>query len=218
MLDVIWLIPAFPLLGFVLILLFGRRLGEPASGYLASAMVLGSFVVSVGAYFDLLSMPEEERAHVETLFSWVPVESLQIDMAFLADPLSISMALFVTGIAFLIHLADLQGVFLLQKAPGRVVVLERQLYAGHSLIFGDLFQIGQHRRRRQHALQIADLDGELGTCCARKGKHSRQKPQQSQGKLQHHFLPILESQANAGHASGALAFSADWPNVQLKPA
>ena len=104
MLDVIWLIPAFPLAGFLLILLFGRRLGEPKSGYLAAAMVLASFVVSVGAYFDLLSMDVEERSHVETLFSWVPVDSLQIDMAFLADPLSITMCLFVTGIAFLIHL------------------------------------------------------------------------------------------------------------------
>ena len=41
MLEVIWLIPAFPLAGFLLILLFGRKLGEPRSGYLASAMVLG---------------------------------------------------------------------------------------------------------------------------------------------------------------------------------
>lgn len=104
MLDVIWLIPGFPLLGFALILLFGRRLGDPRSGYLASAMVLASFVVSVGAYIDLLSMSEEERSHVETIFSWVPVDALQIDMAFLADPLSITMCLFVTGIGFLIHL------------------------------------------------------------------------------------------------------------------
>ena len=104
MVDVIWLIPAFPLAGFLLILLFGRRLGEPAAGYLASAMVFGSFIVAAGAYFDLLSMDEEERQHVETLFSWVPVSSLQIDLAFLADPLSITMCLFVTGIGFLIHL------------------------------------------------------------------------------------------------------------------
>ena len=104
MLDVIWLIPAFPLLGFLTILLFGRRLDEPKSGLLASAMVLGSFIVAVGAYFDLLSMDAEERAHVVTLFSWVPVDSLQVDMAFLADPLSITMCLFVTGIGFLIHL------------------------------------------------------------------------------------------------------------------
>ncbi len=104
MLDVIWLIPAFPLAGFLLILVFGRRLGEPASGYLASTMVLASFVVSVGAYFDQLSIDEHDRSHVESLFSWVPVSSLQIDMAFLADPLSITMCLFVTGIGFLIHL------------------------------------------------------------------------------------------------------------------
>jgi NADH-quinone oxidoreductase subunit L len=104
MLDVIWLIPAFPLAGFLLILMFGRRLGDPASGYLASAMVLASFVVSVGAYFDLLSMSDEDRSHIETLFSWVPVDTLQIDMAFLADPLSITMCLFVTGTGLLIHL------------------------------------------------------------------------------------------------------------------
>jgi NADH-quinone oxidoreductase subunit L len=103
-LEVIWLIPAFPLAGFLLILVFGRKLGEPRSGYLASAMVLASFVVAVGAYFDLLAMDAHDRRHVETLFSWVPVESLQVDMAFLADPLSITMCLFVTGIAFLIHL------------------------------------------------------------------------------------------------------------------
>lgn len=104
MLDVLWLIPAFPLLGFALILLFGRRLGEPRSGYLAAAAVLGSFVVTVGVFFDLLSMDDHHRSHVVTLFEWVPVSSLQIDMALLADPLSITMALFVTGIGFLIHL------------------------------------------------------------------------------------------------------------------
>ncbi len=103
MLEVVWLIPALPLAGFLLILLFGRRLGDPGAGYLASAMVLASFVVSAGAFFDLRSMDAEQRAHVETLFSWMPVGSLQVDMAFLADPLSITMCLFVTGIGFLIH-------------------------------------------------------------------------------------------------------------------
>ncbi len=104
MLEVIWLIPAFPLAGFLLILLFGRRLGDPKAGYLAATMVLASFVVAVGAFFDLRTMPAEERQHVEVLFSWVPVSSLHIDMAFLADPLSLTMCLFVTGVGFLIHL------------------------------------------------------------------------------------------------------------------
>ena len=104
MADLVWLIPAFPLAGFFLILLFGRRLGDPKSGYLATAMVFASFAVAAAIYFDLLSQPEEERQTVVTLFSWVPVGTLQIDMAFLADPLSIAMCLFVTFIAGWIHM------------------------------------------------------------------------------------------------------------------
>ena len=104
MLDLVWLIPALPLAGFLLILLFGRILGEPRAGILATLMTASSFLVVVGVYFDLLSHTAEERHHVVTLFSWLPVGSLQVDMALLADPLSITMALFVTGIGSLIHL------------------------------------------------------------------------------------------------------------------
>jgi NADH-quinone oxidoreductase subunit L len=100
----VWLIPALPLAGFLLILLFGRRLGEPKAGYLATTMIAAAFVVTVGVFADLLSKPSEDRAIVVTLFEWLPVGSLHIDMAFLADPLSITMCLFVTGIGSLIHL------------------------------------------------------------------------------------------------------------------
>ncbi len=104
MLDVVWLIPALPLAGFVLILLFGRRLGDPKAGYLATLMCGAAFAVTVGVFFDLLSKPAEEREHIDKVFSWVPLGSLQVDLAFLADPLSITMCLFVTGVGTLIHL------------------------------------------------------------------------------------------------------------------
>ena len=104
MLNVVWLIPALPLLGFLTILFFGRRLGDPKAGYFAATMVGGSFVVAVGAFFDLLSKTTEERHHIVKVMSWVPVGSLHLDLAFLADPLSITMCLFVTGIGALIHL------------------------------------------------------------------------------------------------------------------
>jgi len=104
MVDLLWLVPAFPLLGVVLMLLLGRRLGDPLSGWLATLMPIASFVVVVGVFADLLSKPADERHHVIKLFSWIPVGSLQVDMAVLADPLSITMALFVTGIGALIHL------------------------------------------------------------------------------------------------------------------
>ena len=104
MLDLVWLIPALPLAGFLCILLFGRKLGDPKAGYFATAMVAGSFIVTLGLFFDLLSKTAEERHHIKTLFQWVPLGSAHIDLAFLADPLSITMCLFVTGIGSLIHL------------------------------------------------------------------------------------------------------------------
>jgi NADH-quinone oxidoreductase subunit L len=63
-----------------------------------------AFLVSVGVFADLLSKSGDDRQHVVNLFSWVPVGSLRVDLAFLVDPLSITMCLFVTGIGALIHL------------------------------------------------------------------------------------------------------------------
>jgi len=104
MADLVWLIPAFPLFGFLTLLVLGRRFGEPLAGYFATAMVFASWIVAALIYFDLVAKPEDERSVTVTLFSWLPVGDLQIDMAFLADPLSITMCLFVLGIGGLIHL------------------------------------------------------------------------------------------------------------------
>ena len=104
MTDLLWLLPAFPLLGAVVLLVGGRRLGDPGAGWFASLMPIASFIVTVSVYFELLSRPAEQRNEVVTLFSWLPVGSLQVDLALLADPLSITMALFITGIGSLIHL------------------------------------------------------------------------------------------------------------------
>ncbi|MFM8266834.1 MAG: NADH-quinone oxidoreductase subunit L [Ilumatobacteraceae bacterium] len=104
MLDLVWLIPALPLAGFLLLVVFGRRLGDPRAGWLATLMLASSFVVTVGVFLELLSLPSEERHHVTTLFTWLPLGDVAIDLGFLVDPLSVTMALFVTGIGTLIHL------------------------------------------------------------------------------------------------------------------
>ena len=104
MLDLVWLIPALPLAGFLLLLVFGRRLGEPGAGWLATAMCAGSFVATLVVFAGLLGRAEENRRFVQILFAWMPVGDLHVDVGFLADPLSVTMALFVTGVGALIHL------------------------------------------------------------------------------------------------------------------
>ena len=104
MLDLVWLIPAFPLAGFALLLVAGRRLGEPRSGWVATLAMVGSFAATVGVVVDLLSHDEHHRRSVTTLFSWVSAGDLSVDIGFLADPLSLTMCLFITGVGALIHL------------------------------------------------------------------------------------------------------------------
>ncbi|MCI0632381.1 MAG: NADH-quinone oxidoreductase subunit L [Actinobacteria bacterium] len=102
MLDVVWLIPALPLAGAAVNLFGGRRLGKNA-GWLASLLVAAGFAVAVAVLLDLLSLPAEEREHVVRLFDWIAAGSFSAGVAFLVDPLSITMTLVVTGVGALIH-------------------------------------------------------------------------------------------------------------------
>jgi len=102
--ELVWLIPALPIAGFALLLAFGRRIGEPTSGVIATVAVAASFVVSCIVAASLWSQPAEEREYVQTLWTWMPVGSFHVDFGFLLDPLSITMCLFVTGVGALIHL------------------------------------------------------------------------------------------------------------------
>jgi NADH-quinone oxidoreductase subunit L len=112
-LDLIWLIPLFPAIGFVINGLFGKRLSKTAIGVIASGAVLLSFIVSAGAVFQLLQLEPHDRSHTVTLYEWINAGDLRttegalarfkVDWAYLLDPLSSVMILVVTGIGFLIH-------------------------------------------------------------------------------------------------------------------
>ena len=93
MLDLVWLVPALPLAGFLILVFGGRRLGEPGAGYLATGAMAGSFLITLGAFFEMLGRDQHERRFVTTLFEWVPAGDLQVDAGLLADPLSLTMCL-----------------------------------------------------------------------------------------------------------------------------
>ena len=69
MLNVVWTIPLWPLLGFLLNGFLGRRWGKQMSGLVACASVFVSFAISVGAFASLLSL--ENRQFVQTVFEWI---------------------------------------------------------------------------------------------------------------------------------------------------
>jgi NADH-quinone oxidoreductase subunit L len=105
MLEYVWLIPLFPLIGVVINGLFGKKIkNEAVIGGIATLAVVGSFCVACGILFQLLSMPGEERHFVKTIFTWIQSGPFKADIAFLVDPLSAIMLMVVTGVGSLIHL------------------------------------------------------------------------------------------------------------------
>ena len=104
LLDLAWVIPALPALGAVILLLFGKRIGEPKAGWLATTMMVLAFLASVVVFFALRSLDPEQRANVSQGFTWIESGGFHVDFRFLVDPLSSTMTLFVTGIGALIHL------------------------------------------------------------------------------------------------------------------
>jgi NADH-quinone oxidoreductase subunit L len=108
--PLIGLVPLFPLLTAALIgimTLFFAHKGQGAPKGLVSTLAvagpLASFLVSCVLFVQLRGLEASERVMTQTVFPWIHVGPLQIDAAFLLDPLSAMMILMVTGIGTLIH-------------------------------------------------------------------------------------------------------------------
>jgi NADH-quinone oxidoreductase subunit L len=138
-LDAAWLIPALPLAGFVLLLLFGRRLGDPWAGWLATATTAGAFVVSMVMFASLLGRAGEERSFTQELFTWLPVGGLQVKAGLLLDPLSMTMALFITGVGALIHLYAIGYMHGDEHFPRFFVYLNLFVFSMLTLVLADNF-------------------------------------------------------------------------------
>ena len=101
----IWLAVALPLAGFLVngALALRRSPATRAVSIVGPGVLLAAFAVSLGVVLGLLGDPPHEP-HRVTLWSWMPVGALQVDLAFQVDQLSAVMLLVVTGVGSLIHL------------------------------------------------------------------------------------------------------------------
>ena len=101
----VWLTVALPLAGFLVngALAVRRPAAKDAVSYIGVGVLAAAFLVSVGVFIDLLKSPPHSP-HIFTLWRWLPVGPLQLDLAFQVDQLSAVMLLVVTGVGSLIHL------------------------------------------------------------------------------------------------------------------
>ena len=99
-----WLVLLFPLLGSIVTAVGFRLLSPRAAGAVGTAAIGLSFACAVAALINLLGDPADARHHTSSLWDYASAAGLDIKLGILVDPLSIFMALVVSGVSALIHL------------------------------------------------------------------------------------------------------------------
>ncbi len=134
-----YVILALPLAGFLVLLAFGPKIGEPVAGRLATAVAVVSFAGAVATFATLLGRSGEDRTVIKNIFAWVPVAGLHVKFALQLDPLSVTMALFITGVGSLIHLYSIGYMHNDPHFPKFFMLLNLFLFSMLCLVLADNF-------------------------------------------------------------------------------
>jgi NADH-quinone oxidoreductase subunit L len=100
--DWIGLLPAFPLAGFLLLVLSRGRMPRKLAALIGAGSVGLSFLLAAAICIEFLS--GDGQSFQKTLWVWMQVGSLQPGFSFYLDGLSVVMILIISGVGFLIHL------------------------------------------------------------------------------------------------------------------
>ncbi len=102
MLDLIGLLPVFPLAGFLALVLTRGRLPRKIAGVIGVGSVALSFLLVAVISIEFLGSGME--SHSQMLWIWISVENFSPGFSFYLDGLTVVMLLIITGVGFLIHL------------------------------------------------------------------------------------------------------------------
>ena len=97
----IWLVPAFPLLGFLLNGFLGKRFGTRFVTFVGPLAIALSFAQSMVLFFQMLEA--EGNVLKEHLYTWIVSGNFEAGINFQVDQLSGLYLLIITGVGFLIH-------------------------------------------------------------------------------------------------------------------
>jgi NADH-quinone oxidoreductase subunit L len=102
--ELLWLVPAFPLLGSAILMLGSGRLSTRFEATIGALSVgLAAIIAFTIAAGFLLAAPAG-AVYQQTLWHWLDVGGFSAEIGLRLDPLSLVMMLVITGVGFFIHL------------------------------------------------------------------------------------------------------------------
>ncbi|MFA5072732.1 MAG: NADH-quinone oxidoreductase subunit L [Nitrospirota bacterium] len=104
MLNLLVLIPALPLAGFILLALRGRQFPAAANAWIGTGSIGLSALFSIMVAINFVGNPPEGNVFIQTLWTWMQFDGNPVTLSFSLDSLSLIMILVITMVGFLIHL------------------------------------------------------------------------------------------------------------------
>jgi NADH-quinone oxidoreductase subunit L len=103
MLDLLWLVPALPFAGFLVLAISGPRLPRRAVTLIGPGVILLSAIVSLVVAGSFVSSVPSGEGYTQTLWTWINVGGFEPHFGLYLDALSLVMMAVVTCVSFLIH-------------------------------------------------------------------------------------------------------------------
>jgi NADH-quinone oxidoreductase subunit L len=99
-----WIVLGLPLLGCVVLSLWPGEPDRRVTRAIGVGLPAIGFALTLATYFVLLGRDADDRREVDSLYEWIEVGDLTVDLAIQIDTLSVFMMLIVTGVGSLILL------------------------------------------------------------------------------------------------------------------
>ena len=103
MIDYLWLVPALPFLGFLILTFFGKKLSKNAISFVGAGSVGLAALLTIIIGIQFLLSPPEGNFFNQKLWTWMSVGGMSPSIAFHLDALSLIFIFVITFVGFLIH-------------------------------------------------------------------------------------------------------------------
>lgn len=102
--NLLWLIPAFPLAGFLILALAGKRMSIIWIARIGAGSVCLSAIAMIFIGINFLSLAPTNGYYAQTLWTWIDVAGFSPKITFYLDALSLVFIFVITFVGALIHI------------------------------------------------------------------------------------------------------------------
>ncbi|UKJ07170.1 NADH-quinone oxidoreductase subunit L [Solitalea lacus] len=102
--HLLWLLPALPLLGFLLLALFGTGLSKKSIAIIGTGSVSAAALIGLYIAINFIRIPPESGFYQQHLWNWLQANNLRVGINLYYDALTLVFVFVITFVGALIHL------------------------------------------------------------------------------------------------------------------